>query len=610
MNPGDRFLHFAIISFIGRGNFGDVYVAQNLRDNRRIALKIVRKGVGEDEEAKYRAEIYGAKLQKELHDPEDRVVKVFDFGADEQTSIFFIEMEYIEGDDLSTLMRVRRDAVPAPEIARIGADLCGLLDWLSAAKVVIDGNPVSSIVHGDMKPRNVRIDARSGRLKVIDFGIARALKETNVTMPFNSPAYTSPERLETGRADLQSDLWAVGVMLYELAARRLPFEAENREQLERRIRNPEPPPPLPEAYPEPLRRAILRMLRRDPAQRFSNPAEARRAFDNLLTGAVGPDETVRSTNYAPADSDPTVRATPTRAQAAPPARRKQPALVRLMIFGAFGFVIVTILGNAYATYRSASVLAASLDTEQLKNTEEAWTRYQELNGKTWWTGMLYPARRALKKQLVGSANQYIDEYRSSDTPLVFEKQWRLAANYLSKALELDSTDKDTKASLRLCEGHLARIQSSSTAARKELSLRQKYTNTAVQKFEEAVALRPRWPDPYLGLARLYTYELTDMDRAVETLERARQLGHRTGKREKAQLADGYRRLVERHWEQSRKMRDIPEQEKQLLSKARSYCEYSSSLYQEVGVYQSSVDFHKILVMRCKEIDRRLTEMPQ
>ena len=69
MRPGDRFQDFYVEGFLGHGNFGDVYVAGNLREGRRVALKIVRKGVGEEEEAKFAAEVYGAKLQKVLQDP-------------------------------------------------------------------------------------------------------------------------------------------------------------------------------------------------------------------------------------------------------------------------------------------------------------------------------------------------------------------------------------------------------------------------------------------------------------------------------------------------------------------------------------------------------------
>lgn len=611
MNPGDRFLHFRIESFLDRGSFGDVYIAENFRDNRRCALKLVRKGVGEDEEAKYAAEVYGVRLQKALHDPEDRVVRVFDFGADDGSGTFFIEMEYIEGDDLSTLIRNRNRPPDPVEVARIGASLCGLLEWLANARVELDGRVVTSIVHGDLKPRNVRIERKTGKLKVLDFGIARALKETLVTMPFNSPAYTSPERLDTGKADLQSDLWAAGVMLYELMMGHLPFQAENRQLLERRILSKEPPPELPANYPPTLRRTVMRMLRRNAAERFRSPAEARAALEQLLGAAPGVDETVRDTSAPRHDPDPTVRSERRPFSAASPMLRRPwmaSAAWRLGLFGLFGFLSITALASGYRTFNNSSELAAELNNEHISDLDKAWEQYQAIEQDTWMRWLNYPARRALRMRLKTAAFQIADEYRNSDSPQVFERQWRQGATFLSRAMELDTNDSVAKAGLRLCEGHLARIQVTSTAARKDLALRVKNANIAAQKFQEAASLRGKWPDPYLGLARLYTYETTDMDRALAALEKANELGHKMGRRERAQLADGYRRMVDRHWDESRKMRELPQQERALLDKAQNHCATASQLYQEVGVFQNAVDNHKVLILRCQEIADRITHL--
>jgi serine/threonine protein kinase len=613
MKAGEYFLHFRIRSFLGRGNFGDVFQAENVRDRRECALKIVQKGVGEEEEAKYQAEIYGAQLQAALDDPGGRVARVYDYAIDEASGCFFIEMEYVDGEDLATLVR-RRQHVPPVEIARIGADLCGLLEWLGATQVLIDGQPVASIVHGDLKPRNVSVQNGSGKIKVLDFGIARALKETMVTMAFNSPAYTSPERLESGKADAQSDLWSTGVILYELMAGDPPFTAGNRELLERRIRSKEPPPPLPATYPEQLRRLIQRMLRHAPAERFASPADARKAFEDYLQGIETPfesDETVRAeTGGHGSDPDPTIRVSqPTRKSAVPKSVDSQrKALLKMGAWGFVCFFVIWTLSSAFGAYTKSGTLAAELDKGHVADLDQAWKSYQEMEQSTWFTAFLWPLKRSLKRHLVASAEGIINEYRLSDAPTVYEKQWRQAAGHLTKALELDAGDNNAKAALRLAEGHLARIQTASSAARKDSQIRQRYANTAMQKFYEAAELRSKWPDPYLGLARLYTYETTDMDRATEALERAQRLGHQQGKREKAQLADGYRRMVERHVDESRKLREMPEQEKQLLGKARDHCQTAAQLYQDLGVYQNSVDNYKLLIKRCDEIEKRMAEM--
>ncbi|MBL8173580.1 MAG: serine/threonine protein kinase [Bryobacterales bacterium] len=602
MNPGDRFLHFRIQSFLGRGNFGDVYRAENLREQRQCALKIVRTGDGEEEQVKFEAEVYGAKLQKELADPEDRVVKVFDYGHEEHTQTFFIEMEYIDGEDLAMVIR-RPTGLPPIEVARLARDLCGLLEWLAG----------SEVVHGDLKPRNIRLETATGRIKVLDFGIARALKETMVTMAFNSPAYTSPERLSTGKADCLSDLWAAGVILYELMAGQPPFQAENRELLERRIRSHQPPAPLPAAYPEQLRRLVMRMLRREPGERFGSPAEARKAFEDYLQGIPAEDSgdnTVR-TATAGYDADPTVRASQGDGwKAARAAENPRLVLLRLGLTGAAVLVLIWMTSSAYSAYSKGSELASEIEREQLKNAEDAWKRYEAIRDDVWFPSFLWPARRALKRQLARGAEETINEYRISDTTTVFERHWRSANSNLARALEIDPSDNTVKAELRLTEGHISRIQCSSSAARKDPQIRQRYANAAVQKFMEAAQLRSKWPDPYLGLARLYAEEFADMDRAIEALEKAQKNGHETGNRERLQLAGAHRRIVERHWEESRKMRDLPDQEQQLLNRALSHCSQAGNLYQDLGVFQTAVDQYKALLKRCGDIQQRMDEMQQ
>jgi hypothetical protein len=460
----------------------------------------------------------------------------------------------------------------------------------------------------------VRIERETGRVKVLDFGIARALKETMVTMPFNSPAYTSPERLESGKADLQSDLWAVGVMLYELMMGHLPFHAENRELLEKRIRSQEPPAALPSNYPPALRSVVQRMLRRNPSDRFATPEMAEKAFATFLNGG-GMDETIRDTSSRAFDPDPTIRAsqprgTGTRQGGGRAGSWKSPGNIKLAVFGVIGFLLVTLLASGYSTYQKGAALAQELHNEHLRDPDEAWKQYQALQGDTWFPGMLFSARRAVKQKLIAGAYQIVDEYRIADSPVIRETQWRQAATYLGRALEIDTSDNLIRAGLRLSEGHLARIQMGSQAARKDSTVRQKYANTAVQKFLEAASLRAKWPDPYLGLVRLYTYEITDLDRAMEAMEKAEKFGHRMGRREQSQLADAHKRMVDRHWDESRKLRELPDEEKRLLEKAKDHCKSAARLYQDIGVFQNAVASHKSLVMRCQAIDERMEEMKE
>src|SRR5205823_9209008 len=122
--------------------------------------------------------------------------------------------------------------------ARIAGQLCEFLEAAHAFEVTIDGRPLRSLLHGDLKPRNIKV-TRDDRVKVLDFGIAKALSlSRKVTRnDFGSIAYLSPERLESGEIDSQADFWAIGVLLYEMVSGGLPFQAPDTRRLEQRIRS-------------------------------------------------------------------------------------------------------------------------------------------------------------------------------------------------------------------------------------------------------------------------------------------------------------------------------------------------------------------------------------
>ncbi len=137
----------------------------------------------------------------------------------------------------------------------------------------------------------------------------------------------------------------------------------------------------------------------------------------------------------------------------------------------------------------------------------------------------------MRKRLVAAADETISEYRNSDAPTVFEPQWLQARNNLARALELDPGNSGIEGRLRLCEG----AYRSHRGERFDGAARQKRLNAAVNKFEEAAELLKHSPDPYLGLASLYMYDLSDVEKAEEALNKAAHYGHPTGKRETAQL---------------------------------------------------------------------------
>jgi tetratricopeptide (TPR) repeat protein len=187
---------------------------------------------------------------------------------------------------------------------------------------------------------------------------------------------------------------------------------------------------------------------------------------------------------------------------------------------------------------------------------------------------------------------------------VREPQWVQARNYLARALELSPDDNDIKARLRLCEAHIDRIDAGALRA----SARQKKLNEAVNKFVEAAELVKRWPDPYLGLASLYIYDLNDVEKAEDALKKAAHYGHPEGKREIVQLGDGYRRLADRLWRQSRGLTQMPNEERQYLEKARRDYMYAESLYEKAGLFGDAARNRLQAIQAEQRIEQRLSAL--
>ncbi|MBX5497246.1 MAG: serine/threonine protein kinase, partial [Bryobacteraceae bacterium] len=561
MNPGDRYLHFRIVRLLGRGNFGDVYLAETDRpEPRLVALKVVPRV--DDQIDEQSAEAAGAELQKRLRDYDKRVAEVFSYGADSSGNLY-IEMEYVDGEDLSAL--INRGPLTPARAAEIAINLCELLSNLGRFAARVNGEDREGVVHGDLKPKNIRI-TRNGGIKILDFGIAKMLPRarTQTRNVWASTAYASPERLDTGKIDARSDLWSVGVMLYQMVSGRLPFQGTTPEEVEARIRSFVPPPPI-EGCPATLWEIIRKLLARDPRDRYQSPEEALEDLKRFRTGSSvsapsSGEETVR-TRHVPADAA-TVRSMPPKPRPDPVRRRLKPGHIRRAVLAAgiagLGWLAYSELG----VFEEANALRTNLRSEHLRDLDAAWKSYQGFVARSRVRFLLRPLEQELKQRLVEAADRPIKDYRNSDYPVTRENQWRDALTHLGYALQLDSSDAGVRGRMRLCEGHLSRIQAGAqprTAAGNARRLR--YQNDAARQFQEAASLLPKWPDPYLGLARLYIYELRDPEKAREALNRARTLGHPIGNREKAQLADGYFARVRRYWSDSRTLTDLPSQER-------------------------------------------------
>ena len=252
---------------------GDVFVANDSRTERMVALKLVP--LGDDREAR---EVVEAEPQRRPFPAAAvgkfrQVPEVYEFGTD--GGYFYIAMELLDGENLS--QRDHGGGARPGARGRHRASRCAASSRRRTSLApVVNGDPRRSLVHGDLKPRNIRI-LENDAVKVFDFGIAKALSfSRKVTRnDFGSLAYLSPERIHSGDINEHADLWALGVILYEMLSGAQPFQDRNTRQLEARICSRRPPAPLDEQHPLGLRAITAKLLAGEQAERYSDAAAVR-----------------------------------------------------------------------------------------------------------------------------------------------------------------------------------------------------------------------------------------------------------------------------------------------------------------------------------------------
>ena len=568
---------------------GEVFLAHNEIANREVAVKRVRRQPGIEGEEKIGAERTGAELERRMSSVDPRVTKVYWYG--EITGDLAVEMEYVDGRDLSTILT--EGPVQPGRAAVIALELCEMLENLR----------IAGVVHGDLKPKNVRIDSAE-RIRVMDFGVSKALaKSREYTQAlFGSVAYCSPERLDSGTMDLASDLWSVGVMLYQMLCGCLPFEGTTPERLERRIRSGEPPAPLPASVPEGLRSICSRMLAPALNDRYPSPMAAHGDLTLFLNGQpvprysfVASDATQRTAR----DLDSTIRTQTPLPKAAPvwlPLRRFVAfAMAALLAV----FVLIWIMVRPqYQAWADTRELKREIETEHV-SADVAWTRYQDIAKRKKLGVTMWGIGSPLEAKLVAAGEVPIADMRNNDNPTSREGTWRRSVTYFSRALELDPGDKTVKGKLRLCEAHLERI----TANGKQAAL-----NDADGKFREAADLMRKSPDPWIGLARLYSYNLGDCERAQQALDQAAKLGHAETRREMATMADAYARRALQTVRDTEKFHDMHDTEVEALHHARADYEHARALYSQLGSFSNSPNNLVAAIRGTEMVDNRLKEL--
>jgi eukaryotic-like serine/threonine-protein kinase len=264
LKPGSDFgPRYRIEALLGQGGMGRVYKATDKELSRTVAIKVVRQGVVGEEDALNRFKQELILASKISH---KNILRIHDMG--EVAGMKFITMAYVEGQDLHQLLRDNPN-IPLERVLKFAQQLAGALAAAHA----------EDVVHRDLKPQNILVDA-SDQLYIADFGLAKSYAAGAVGMTqtgafLGTPRYMSPEQVEGKPTDGRSDLYAFGLILYEMVAGDVPFTGDSTlkvmyQRLQERPKSPKLTNP---SVPTWLERVIMRCLEKDPEDRYQNAYE-------------------------------------------------------------------------------------------------------------------------------------------------------------------------------------------------------------------------------------------------------------------------------------------------------------------------------------------------
>jgi len=285
--PGTRLGPYEVIAAIGAGGMGEVYRATDTKLKREVAIKVLPAGVAQDAErlARFKRE---AQLLASLNHPNIAAI----YGLDEDGDKLFLVLELVEGEDLAE--RLKRGAIPLDEVMAIAKQIAEALEEAHE----------KGIVHRDLKPANVKLTP-DGKVKVLDFGLAKAYASdvsgggsfdsansptlthaaTMAGMILGTAAYMSPEQARGKSVDKRADIWAFGVVLYEMLTGTQLFHGETvSDTLAAVLTRELDTKMLPAGTPHAVRQLLRRCLERNPKNRLHDIADARIVIEEVLSG--------------------------------------------------------------------------------------------------------------------------------------------------------------------------------------------------------------------------------------------------------------------------------------------------------------------------------------
>jgi serine/threonine-protein kinase len=375
---------------LGVGGMATVQLAFDTRLERNVAVKLLAEHLAEDSSfvSRFRREALAA--ARLVH---PNIVQVFDFGSDVHSGRQFIVMEYVDGHSCAELLR-DRGPMPPRDAVEILTQACRGLDYAHR----------NGVVHRDVKPGNLMVNT-DGVVKLADFGIAKAAEQSDITKVgsvLGTAAYLSPEQARGEPAGPASDIYALGVVCYQLMAGKLPYEAASLTDLAR-LQESAPPPRLSDAVrdvPPTLAAAVARALARDPERRYADAAEMEDALRDGLAGISGTED-LEATHHMDDDEATRMLATGTRSRrplqpvdeepssrrtaARPAPSRRQPAPQRQKSGGAGKWVallmVIVLIAAGAIAYQAVSgggTKQVELNSDVGGNVDDAVQSFKDL----------------------------------------------------------------------------------------------------------------------------------------------------------------------------------------------------------------------------------------
>jgi serine/threonine protein kinase len=305
--------HYRVLNVLGSGGMGIVFQAEDPLLKRHAAIKAMKPALASSESARARFIREAIAIAAIKH---DHIVTIYQVSKTPR-DVPYLVMEFLEGEALDARLR-REGALPVAEVVRIGREIA---EGLAAAHQ-------RGLIHRDIKPANIWLEGERRRVKILDFGLARAVAEdaqiTQSGIILGTPAYMAPEQARSAKVDARSDLFSLGCVLYHLATGRMPFQGRDTMSMLMALAVDTPPPPqeLRADIPSPLSELIQQLLAKNADDR---PASAQEVVQRLRQIEEGASKEARPIPVAKIADLPTVLepAEPSRVRREKPARTRK-----------------------------------------------------------------------------------------------------------------------------------------------------------------------------------------------------------------------------------------------------------------------------------------------